>query len=335
MIKSFVHWDIYYLYEYAKSFEIHGDGEPYLIFFQAENIKLGYVVMQRDIAESLLFANELDKKTFYDWETPYGYGGPLVEGYFTEKTRVLFEKELFAYCKENGVISQFIRFHPVLQNQRELPCWIESKYLKDTIVIDTDDTEQILKNMDSKNRNMVKKAQKNGVSVISKPITEYSDFLSLYYATMERDEAREYYYFTSDYFRSLENLEENCLLFYALMEQKTIGGAIIFYNDEFAHYHLSGSDMYGREYAAMNLLLYEVACWAAKKGIKRFHLGGGLESEDNLFAFKKKFNKEGRVEFWVGRTVFEPQKYKDLCQVRKKLCPEFDTNNNFMIQYRR
>ena len=29
IVKSFPHWDVYYLNEYAKSFGIHGDGVPY------------------------------------------------------------------------------------------------------------------------------------------------------------------------------------------------------------------------------------------------------------------------------------------------------------------
>ena len=31
IIKSFVNWDIYYLCEYAESFQIHGDGGHYPI----------------------------------------------------------------------------------------------------------------------------------------------------------------------------------------------------------------------------------------------------------------------------------------------------------------
>ena len=34
IVRSYLHWDIYYLNEYARSFEIHGDGEAFLISFQ-------------------------------------------------------------------------------------------------------------------------------------------------------------------------------------------------------------------------------------------------------------------------------------------------------------
>lgn len=57
--------------------------------------------------------------------------------------------------------------------------------------------------------------------------------------------------------------------------------------------------------------------------------------DDTLFGFKKQFNKNGRAPFWVGRTIFDPDAYHDLVMLRKKLNPEFDENNGFMIQYRK
>ena len=76
-MKSFEHWDIYYLYEYAYSFMLHGDGDIKLIYFEHLGERFCYVVMQKDIADSEKFAGIIEKKKYYDWETPYGYGGPL------------------------------------------------------------------------------------------------------------------------------------------------------------------------------------------------------------------------------------------------------------------
>lgn len=51
-MKSFEHWDIYYLYEYAYSFMLHGDGDIKLIYFEHLGERFCYVVMQKDIADS-------------------------------------------------------------------------------------------------------------------------------------------------------------------------------------------------------------------------------------------------------------------------------------------
>ena len=70
-------------------------------------------------------------------------------------------------------------------------------------------------------------------------------------------------------------------------------------------------------------MLYEAAVWACENGIALMHLGGGLSENDNLFGFKKQFNKNGRIPFYIGRTIFIKPAYDYLLQIRKQLEPEF------------
>ena len=62
---------------------------------------------------------------------------------------------------------------------------------------------------------------------------------------------------------------------------------------------------------------------------------GGRAPDDSLFGFKKQFNRNGRREFWVGRSIFDPVAYQELLALRKAADPTFDPDNGFMIQYRR
>ena len=126
----------------------------------------------------------------------------------------------------------------------------------------------------------------------------------------------------------------SCIL-YAMYQDIPICSAILLYNNEYMHYHLSGSKTEYRSLAAGNLLLFEAACMAGKMGVKVFHLGGGMSPDDSLFAFKKQFNKNGRLRFDVGRTIFDEKTYNELLCIRKKYDEKFDINNGFMIQYRR
>ena len=50
IVKSFATWDVYYLSQYVKSLQLHGDGEPLLIYYQSEQMRIAYVVQQTDIA---------------------------------------------------------------------------------------------------------------------------------------------------------------------------------------------------------------------------------------------------------------------------------------------
>lgn len=334
IVKSYGKWDIYYLAEYALSFQLHGDGTPLLLHYKDENDDFCYVVMKRDIAEDPLFSGVLERQRYYDFETPYGYGGPLTNDGISSMGQKKFLKELGQYTKENQIISQFVRFHPLLANHITAPEVFDTRYLHKTVYIDTSSEELIMKNMDSKNRNMVRKAIKNDVFIIRKDIGEYKDFIPIYEETMDKDSAAEYYYFSEEYFREQQKLKNNACFFYAIKDNIPIAGAIMYYNEQFMHYHLAGSHSEYRKYSPGNLLLYEAACWASKEGIKQFHLGGGIVEDDNLFGFKKQFNKNGYLPFYIGRTIFDSEGYSLLMEKRKTIDPSFDFNNNRMIQYR-
>jgi len=52
---------------------------------------------------------------FADIQSPYGYGGPVAstaDGEFLAEAWVSFRQ----WCKENNVLAEFIRFHPLLEN---------------------------------------------------------------------------------------------------------------------------------------------------------------------------------------------------------------------------
>lgn len=335
-LKSFRNWDVYYLCEYAISLMLHGDGIPLLICYEDDVSRMCYVVMKRDISRNASFENSLEKNTYFDFTTPYGYGGPLVEGTFAASSRQTFLSELIRYCKSENIVSQFVRFHPLLNNQAEFSMITENRYVHDTIFMDTSSPDLIFHNMDGKNRNMVRKAYNAGIQVVKRPADDYTAFFDMYRETMRRHDADEYYYFRENYFNYIKDtLHDNAAIFYALLDDKPVASALFLFNEKTMHYHLASVYQDYRSAAAGNILLYEAAMWAAQNGIERLHLGGGLNANDSLFGFKKQFNKNGRVPFYIGRTVFDNQAYLRLLEIRKQLDPEFDINNAFLIQYRR
>ena len=334
IVKSFTNWDVYYLFEYAHSFKCHGDGEPLLIDYQDDESHFCYVVMKRDIADDVNFKNILKRGLYYDFETPYGYGGPLCDSSITDKSQSEFIREISQYANENRIVEQFVRFHPILRNDTLMPIVFDMKYLHDTVYIDTSTEEAVFKNMSSKNRNMVRKAQKNGVSIIIKSVLEYNDFITMYEKTMLRKNAADYYFFEKKYFELQKHLRDNACFFYAVKDNMPVSGALMYYNHNYMHYHLSGTLPEYRKYGCNNLLLYEDALWAAKNEIKKFHLGGGITEDDSLFLFKIQFNKNGILPFVIGKTVFDKNSYDDLMKIRLEENPKFDINNKRMTQYR-
>ena len=335
IVKSFPTWDIYYLNEYAYSLQLHSDGIPCLIYYEKDGNRLCYVMMQEDLADFQPLSNCLAKGEYFDWTAPYGYGGPLTEGSITVEWISEFIKELTDWCMEHRIISQFFRFHPLLQNHIILEEVCDVIYMKKTVYIDTSDKETIFQNMTPNNRNMVRKAAKNKIEIIMDKGERVEEFKKIYDSTMKNNNAEEYYYFEKEYFDYLiHEMNQNLIFFYALYQGLAVSASIFFYNEEYMHYHLSGTLSEYRKLAATNLLLSHAADWAAEHGIKKFHLGGGVGIEDSLLRFKKHFNRNGLLDFCIGRTIFDQSAFDNLVELRKKSDQQFDETVPYLIKYR-
>jgi len=321
-VKSFKDHDVYYLAEYSKAFQIHGDGDPILFYFDNGKIRAINVVMKRDIALDSRFNNLIPENTYYDISTPYGYGGWLFDNVHYEQ---LFLNELdLRYrelCLDNNIICEFVRFHPILRNKGKLNTIYDITELGKTITINLNSKDEIWNGLSGKNRNVIRKAQKNDVKVYSgRSKNLFSNFKDIYNKTMDKDQANDYYYFNDDFYSSILNdLNSNSQIFYAQFDEKIISAAIILYANNQIHYHLSGSLKEFQHLAPTNLLLYEVACWGVDNGYKTLHLGGGLgSSEDSLFKFKQAFNKNSDTVFSIGKKIFNHEKYNQLIELRKQ-----------------
>lgn len=336
IVKSFNNYDVYYLSNYTKAFQIHGDGEPILLFYEDENMRAINVGMKRDIAKDVSFSKNIEPNTLFDINTPYGYGGFIVEGENTEESLQKLDAEYMSFCLKENIISEFVRFHPVLHNSHSMSSIYNITKLGRTITMNLNSQKQIWNDLISKNRNVIRKARKSGVKIYwGRNPNLYRKFISLYNATMDKDKAEDYYYFQQNFYDSvLDDLKYNSLIFYATYEDKIISMSIILFANKQLHYHLSASDVEYQHLAPTNLLLYEVACWGVENGYKSFHLGGGLGSvEDSLFKFKKAFNKNSDTYFSIGRKIFNQEKYNQLIQLRKSEA-NFDENTSFFPVYR-
>lgn len=335
IVKSFPDWDVYYLNEYVFSLKLHGDGIPYLVYHKKGETQLCYIMMQNDIANFTPLSKHLERDKYYDWTTPYGYGGPLIKGTVSSHWINEFMDELIQWCNMHSIISQFFRFHPLLQNQAVLEDVCDVVHMKETVYMDTIDKDTIYKNMTPNNRNMVRKAEKNGVQITIDKGEKIEEFIKIYQTTMKQNNADDYYYFENDYFNYLiNNFSKNLIFFYATYQDTPVSASIFLYNSKFIHYHLSGTLPMHRSLGANNLILTEAANWAAERGITKFHLGGGVGTDDSLLFFKKQLNRRGLVDFYIGRTIFNKEIFNELIELRKKYDRDFDASKKFLIKYR-
>ncbi len=327
IIRSFTEYDVYYLSGYMRAFEIHGDGRPTLLYYQTDNLRAIYVYMKRLTA--------LDD--FFDSITPYGYGGVLFEGETNEDNLRAFYSEYIAQMQKDHIVDNFVRYHPVLANAVLMKHISNVIDLGQTIALNLSSPDVIWNNITSKNRNTIRKAEKNGIEIRhGHSWDELRQFIPIYNATMEKDQAEAYYFFKEPFYRSICNdLVGHWELFYAVYEGMIIAASIILYANGRMHYHLSGSVLEYRNLAPSNLLLYQAALWGQEQGFKTFHLGGGIGSgEDNLYKFKAAFNRHSDYRFSIGKEIFDEKRYAQLVDIRKNNDTDFNLESHYFPLYR-
>lgn len=327
IVKNFANYDIYYLSGYVKAFMIHGDGVPFLLYYEAGGMKAIYVYMKR----------KTSIKGYYDSVTPYGYGGVLLEGDISEKNLQSFWNVYVNKMKDEGIVDNFVRYHPMMGNAIPMKSVSTVLDLGKTIAIDLSSEEVIWNNIISKNRNMIRKAEKNGIEIRhEKVLSLFADFKRIYNATMEKDHAEEYYFFEDAFYESIhQDLHDNYEMFYAVLNDEIVAMSIVLYANKQMHYHLSGSLVEYRNLAPSNLLLYKAALWGCNQGCKTFHLGGGVGSgEDNLYKFKAAFNRNSDYRFSIGKEIFDINKYNELVAERELRDAMFDKDSSFFPLYR-
>jgi len=317
IINRLANKDVYYFQEYCSLYYFIGDGEPTLAIYEdSKGNSICYPFIKRLIKFPFCEENQCEK---YDIITPYGYGGPLTQNVSAE-ILLEFRIEFNKYCQENNIISEFIRFHPLLNNHLHLENDMEIVYNRDTIYIDlTKSMEQMISKYHKNHKRNVKKAISNKLEFRvyehEQAMQIVDSFYSLYKRTMDKLNATSYYYFSRDYYKDLlHGLSNNSMIATVFFEEKMISAALCIFEDGYLHYHLGCSDSEFLHLGANVFQFHHIALWGKEKGFHTFHLGGGYNANDSLFQFKQRFNKEGVLKFFVGKKIHDLEKYNLLVE---------------------
>ena len=273
---------------------------------------------------------------FYDIQGAYGYNG-IISSSGDDIFIRRFHESFDQWCLENGIIAEFTRFHPLLDNQRLASPKMTTLFSRHTVKlnlqlsIDEIWTQQI----SSKNRNLIRRAEKDGVEIIESD--DYEQFRRLYDQTMENVGAEDFYFFPKVYYDNFQKeLSEDSSLCFAVCGGKAIAGSLFMYSHDYAHYHLSGRDKEYSRIPAGNLLLWYGIQKAKARDCKWFHFGGGTTSDDNdsLLHFKQNFSKE-QGEFWIGKRIHNQEIYKEVVrQWQEKYPASYAQNSKKLLGYR-
>ena len=195
--------------------------------------------------------------------------------------------------------------------------------------------EDVIQNQFKKSaRKNIRQALNKGVTfnIIEKP-KDIGNFKDIYYSTMDRNEAKEYYYFDDEYFdKLLEYYSENIVLVEANYQNKVIASGLYFIYNDIIHVHLSGTLTEYLYLSPAYILRYAITLWGIEKGYSMIHHGGGRSNaeDDALYLFKRNFAKEYDVDFYIGKKIWNKDIYDKLCDYKN-----IDKNEEFFPAYRK
>ncbi|MBU2019519.1 MAG: GNAT family N-acetyltransferase [Bacteroidetes bacterium] len=254
-----------------------------------------------------------------DISSPYGYAGPFT----TDKNLSLeAEKHFLEYATNKNIVTEFVRYHPILQNEEELVFQenIVNLHNRTIVVADvTQNIEDLWKNsFSSTNRNVVRKLIKDGFEFGIKPfeIKDINDFVELYAATMHNAGATDFYFFDRSYYQELINkLPQSVWISQVTRNKEVYATALFFEHGELLTYYLSARNLEYPKVPASNLLLAKTCEWAHERGLKKVNFGGGLTNDwDNpLFKFKRNFSPITK-KFFIGKRIHNQEQYKKIIQ---------------------
>lgn len=315
--------DIYYTKEYCRLYET--DISKAYLFVYKDGNKIGIY----PIIKTLIVGYQ-EIQNYYDIETPYGYGGPLVntdDKIFINK----FEEEFISFCANNRIIAEFIRLHPVLENENIFKNNIDISFNRNTILVELDKGIDRIWNEDisSKNRNMIRKSEKNNLKIeITK---EYKSFMEIYDETMKKVHASSFYFFNEEYYKEIMKIN-NINIFNVKFKDEIIASAIFMNYNKHFHYHLAGSKTEYLKFAPNNFLIWEAIKYAYNIGCSDFHLGGGTDGslENSLYKFKRSFSEKEK-KFFIGKRVHNKEVYNNLIDIWQK---KNNRNCKLFLQYK-
>ncbi|MBW4673228.1 MAG: FemAB family protein [Desmonostoc geniculatum HA4340-LM1] len=313
--------DIYHLPEYVdlEAKRINAIPEAILIFENEKILFLPYLLR----CVNNLFETHIEIPLIWDIVSPYGYPGILLSK-AAANTPEFFElalNQLIVGLSDRQICSAFLRLHPILNQglNEVLPlglCQVSGETVSINLSLST---SEIWHQTRPEHRNHINRCKRYGFTAKMVRLEEYIDkFMIVYHETMNRVEAKEYFYFDYDYFQALANLNKNIYLCLIELDNQIACAGIFSECCEIVQYHLGGTKNEFLKQAPSKLMFDFVRFWAKERGNKFLHLGGGVGSaKDSLYNFKAGFSKQRHL-FLTLRLITDAEKYDSLVELRAK-----------------
>jgi hypothetical protein len=246
-----------------------------------------------------------------DASSPYGYGGPVAttgDGAFIAAAWAAYAR----WMREQRVAVEYVRFHPVLGNERHYGGHIVDNRQVVSMALDAGDPGAAYP---SRLRHTLKKAATAGLVYEEGSLKgRAAAFGAFHRAAMGEMQADSFYLFSDAYF---DRLAESGFATLGVCRHSSsdqwLAASLFLDGPDVREYHLAATNEAGRKLGASSFALHQAALAAQQLGLRHLYLGGGTNaSPDNpLFFFKSSFSAQ-RLAYRTGWTVFDSAAYDEL-----------------------
>jgi hypothetical protein len=235
----------------------------------------------------------------FDAVTPYGYSSPV----FTHGAPFEFMNEaLQAYqaaALERGLITTFMRLHPILLEDLQgiivkvsAGSWTQIARGVTLTMPLSGEHDVWIKTVSNSHRRAIQRLLRNGCVFLLDSDEAWNSFPKIYRSTMERVGAMKSYYYSDEYLAGFRHDLSQYVHCGAVLDPAgEVMSAGLFTNvSGILQYHLGGTEEKFTKHSPLKLLFSSMRNWAQEHKMKHFHLGGGLGSaKDSLYEFKQQF----------------------------------------------
>jgi ribosomal protein S18 acetylase RimI-like enzyme len=318
--------DVYHTAGYHAYSNGYGDGDPYLVVAGDSRCGMAWPYLLRQVSE----VENLAGSGATDVTSVYGYSGPLVWGCAPGDEFIARAwSEVQAIWRDQGAVSAFTRFHPLLGNESIMAGLSgpgddgKSEPVASigrTVSIDLTVPEEVARAGYSESlRRQIRNYRQAGLSTThDESWTDIGAFTYFYHETMARNAAADFYFFDADDFQRLRVALDGNVHLLVTRVGDVVGAAGLFTEYRgIVQEHLVGTNQALAHISPYKVLVDDVYEWAKKRGNTVFHLGGGRGAyEDSLFEFKRRFSQRLHP-FFTGRWVLDGSACRDLLEARR------------------
>jgi len=289
---------LHYKYVFAAA-TLEQNGYPELAVWQDDKTLIAHPYIRREIPDAMGLC---------DLRSAFEFGGFWFgPGNVLPPARALdqFDRDFEEHCSANGIVCEFIRFHPYLPYVSEAESSYELSKPADNVSISLQQPyDKIFSGYRTSKQKQVRQGRRHGLQLSASD--DYDTFVKTYHENLDRLNANEFYYFPTSFFRAVSEFMEMKLIHDTNGE--LCGAHCYLHDGNITHAFLCHARQEKLNLRPNDFAYDSVISDLADSTSQYFHFGGGAPS---LTAYKKQFSPV-TIPYITGRKVFMPKLYRTL-----------------------